>query len=839
MPDNIQQYGSDVDKLITELQYRLGSVEGKIDNIQGFIQNAQTTATPAGLGIAGKYAKWNSVSALGTANVLQESGSVLTVSGDGVPDGDDTRDWGSMAARFANLWAVKTETDKLVDSGAGFVELQDIPFQPKTTRTTSVGTTSKQFLDVFSEDGHFDKLFDAGAGFIEIQDIDLILKTDIGANLGSASKSFLAAYITTLHTTNFTTLSGSGQISVFNDLALSAAKKLQFEVGTNGVFIRSGTGSPEGVVAADIGSVYLRDNGTAGATFYVKESSPTANTGWVAYGAAGASGANTTLSNLVSPTAINQDLITAGDGLAGGHNLGSNTGPHHWNQLYIVELINTGTGNIDFTSNFRPSAPNSYSIGDATHAVSDVWLSQYPSRIYFKQAGNTPSISAGTGNPNGVITADIASVFLQNDGAPGSQVWFKTSGNGANTTWTNVNPAGTSPPGSDKQVIFNDSGGFGADAAFTYDKAIKTMGVGPSGVIFVDGQFQAKPAGGAAAPEYSYSTDTDTGWFHQAANAIGAATSGVERWRIDANGMLVAPTDNTLDIGQSGLRRPRTVYLGTKLDVAGAAVVAQSSGLTSPYVGTPLIDSNTAHVSPVVIADTIQPDGTGLRNNGSLTAGWANNYSFAYRLLSGGSAVSGQIGWTAGAGAPTGTPTPGSIYSRTGAGIANQSFYFYDAINGWTAVGGGASGSFADQQLSNLTGTTAIPVPLLPTGSGTGQIGSGTHRWGGCNIDSIGCHSISSSAGGNVSIFSNLDFLAGGTRPLFDDSGWVFANETSTGMVRTGAHQFSAYAFGTQALAITDNSNAIFIRVAGGLWPIQAGPAGSGPGGVGRALWVT
>jgi hypothetical protein len=42
-----------------------------------------------------------------------------------------------------------------------------------------------------------------------------------------------------------------------------------------------GSGSPEGVITAQIGSVYFRTNGGAATTFYVKESG-TGNTGWVA-----------------------------------------------------------------------------------------------------------------------------------------------------------------------------------------------------------------------------------------------------------------------------------------------------------------------------------------------------------------------------------------------------------------------------------------------------------------------------------------------------------------------------------------------------------------------------
>ena len=46
-------------------------------------------------------------------------------------------------------------------------------------------------------------------------------------------------------------------------------------------FITSGTGSPEGALSAVVGSMYLRTNGGASTTLYVKESG-SSNTGWVA-----------------------------------------------------------------------------------------------------------------------------------------------------------------------------------------------------------------------------------------------------------------------------------------------------------------------------------------------------------------------------------------------------------------------------------------------------------------------------------------------------------------------------------------------------------------------------
>lgn len=43
-----------------------------------------------------------------------------------------------------------------------------------------------------------------------------------------------------------------------------------------------GTGDPEGAISANPGSIYMRQDGLPGASFYVKESGGSGNTGWVA-----------------------------------------------------------------------------------------------------------------------------------------------------------------------------------------------------------------------------------------------------------------------------------------------------------------------------------------------------------------------------------------------------------------------------------------------------------------------------------------------------------------------------------------------------------------------------
>lgn len=51
--------------------------------------------------------------------------------------------------------------------------------------------------------------------------------------------------------------------------------------GSGTATIQAGNGSPEGVVTATVGSLYMRTDGGAGTTLYVKESGA-GNTGWVA-----------------------------------------------------------------------------------------------------------------------------------------------------------------------------------------------------------------------------------------------------------------------------------------------------------------------------------------------------------------------------------------------------------------------------------------------------------------------------------------------------------------------------------------------------------------------------
>lgn len=68
--------------------------------------------------------------------------------------------------------------------------------------------------------------------------------------------------------------------TAFNDMADEVNANV-IDIATLEGRVRSGSGSPEGVVTAPVGTLFLRTNGGAGTTLYVKESGA-GNTGWVA-----------------------------------------------------------------------------------------------------------------------------------------------------------------------------------------------------------------------------------------------------------------------------------------------------------------------------------------------------------------------------------------------------------------------------------------------------------------------------------------------------------------------------------------------------------------------------
>ena len=78
--------------------------------------------------------------------------------------------------------------------------------------------------------------------------------------------------------TNGLRLEANGEVTIYDHLNIPANKGVVINATT---LWTSGSGSPEGVLTANVGSLYTRTDGGASTTLYVKESG-TGNTGWVA-----------------------------------------------------------------------------------------------------------------------------------------------------------------------------------------------------------------------------------------------------------------------------------------------------------------------------------------------------------------------------------------------------------------------------------------------------------------------------------------------------------------------------------------------------------------------------
>jgi hypothetical protein len=96
--------------------------------------------------------------------------------------------------------------------------------------------------------------------------------------------------------TNATAIGANAKVTSSNSLVLgdssvnvgigttAPTEKLEVvgNIKVGNATIRSGTGSPEGVVTGNVGDMYLRTDGGAGSTLYIKESGNATNTGWAA-----------------------------------------------------------------------------------------------------------------------------------------------------------------------------------------------------------------------------------------------------------------------------------------------------------------------------------------------------------------------------------------------------------------------------------------------------------------------------------------------------------------------------------------------------------------------------
>lgn len=102
--------------------------------------------------------------------------------------------------------------------------------------------------------------------------------TGVAAYLGLPIVAFAESYALQTNYIGISHDGTNGTLDTTGALIITAGSYVRLGSST-GPLIRWGTGTPEGAVSAPVGSLFLRTDGGAGTTLYVKQSG-TGNTGW-------------------------------------------------------------------------------------------------------------------------------------------------------------------------------------------------------------------------------------------------------------------------------------------------------------------------------------------------------------------------------------------------------------------------------------------------------------------------------------------------------------------------------------------------------------------------------
>lgn len=290
-------------------------------------------------------------------------------------------------------------------------------------------------------------------------------------------------------------VSGTGSYAKVGSPTFTTQITSPKNVFTTSVFDTFGSGTPEGAITANIGSVFRRTDGSTGTTLYVKESG-TGNTGWapVSGGSGSPGGSNTQLQynnssafGGISGATSNGTAVT----FTGGNLIA--TSPK------IITAINDTNGNALITITATGSAVNAVTLANAaTGSSPTLTASGSDSNIgftfvpkgtgVFTIAGTAAStylhINSTTGSPNAGFSLDengsskwalasyLSGTFTFYNNGLGAEAMNISATNIA--TWGNTTDASSSSTAS---VIF--SGGVGIAKKLIINDSITTAA--PSG----------------------------------------------------------------------------------------------------------------------------------------------------------------------------------------------------------------------------------------------------------------------------------------------------------------------------------------------------------------------
>lgn len=210
------------------------------------------------------------------------------------------------------------------------------------------------------------------------------------------------------------------------------------------------------------------------------------------------------------------------------------------------------------------------------------------------------SINTGDGSPEGVVTGPKGSLYLRADGSAGGCLFVKETNSG-NTGWIIVGTGGGgggTPGGSNTQVQYDDTGTFGGDANFTWDKitqVLTVLGSLTTGIVTLD---QIVTSGGPSlntgvgSPEGVVSSPVGSLYLRQDGSTsssiyVKETGSGNTGW-VAINGpkgvdKSIQFNNSGVLFGDSSLKWDTSAKVFTLNGAVSTFVIADTADITYPY----------------------------------------------------------------------------------------------------------------------------------------------------------------------------------------------------------------------------------------------------------------